>query len=33
MLDKNIFLKKYKIIYKKIFDRIMESIRHGTKQK
>lgn len=33
ILDKNIFLKKYNIIYKKIFNRIMENIKHGTKQK
>ena len=33
ILEKNIFLKKYKTIYKKTFNRIMESIKHGTKQK
>ncbi len=32
MLDKNSFLKKYKIIYKKIFNKIMKGIKNGTKQ-
>lgn len=33
MLGKDIFLKKYKIIYKKIFNKIMEGIKHGSEQK
>ena len=32
ILDKNAFLKKYKTIHKKIFNRVMESI-NGSKQK
>lgn len=31
MLEKNIFLKKYKVVYKKTFNKIMESIKHGSK--
>ena len=33
MLDKNKFLKKYKTIYKKIFNKIMKSAKNGSKQK
>ncbi len=32
MLDKNKFLKKYRETYKKTFNLIMESIKHGPKQ-
>jgi len=31
ILDKKIFLKKYKEIYNKTFDEIMENIKNGTK--
>lgn len=31
ILNKNKFLKKYKMIYKKIFDKIMKGIKNGTK--
>lgn len=33
MLDKNIFLKNYKEIYKNTFDNIMKFIKNGAKQK
>ena len=33
MLDKNKFLKKYNILYKKTFDTIMENIKNDSKQK
>lgn len=33
MLNKGRFLRKYKIIYKNIFDRIMKGVEYGAKQK
>ena len=33
MLDKDKFLKKYKSVYKKTFNDIMEGIKNGSKQK
>ncbi len=33
ILKKDVFLRKYKSMYKKIFNRIMESIEKGSKQK
>ena len=33
MLDKGAFLKKYRIFYGKTFNRIMDGIKYGSKQK
>jgi len=33
MIDKKQFLKKYNVIYKKTFNKIMDNINHGAKQK